>query len=220
MLSLEASAFDMLNASPNSSGSPSYDILSGSKMDVYTTGTVSGTISTNTITGASTAWTSVEGLGRGSKIRIGSYIYTVKSVDSATQITTYEALVSAIAALSTYEIKLDNLIVQFYTLPDEAENIYFRYQRIPYPLENDYDIPDLPYQYHHILVTAGSIWAWITKDKEESIRQEGIFSNEVREMWSRISNISKSRRYPRVSQDGRLEAYPIWPMSYGRPFSI
>ena len=202
--SLEATAFDMVEPSPSAEGSPSFEILIGTKLDVYTTGTISGTINTSIITGVGTGWLSVEGLGKGSKITIGSYVYTVKSVDSDTQITIYETQVVTSAALTTYSILLDNYIIQFFTIPDSQENIYFRYQRSGYPLINDYDIPDLPEQYHWILVHAGLIWAWHTKDKERSDIEQGIFEGAIKQMWNRIGYISVSRTYPRVSQDDIL----------------
>ena len=133
-------------------------------------------------------------------IPIGTNVYTVKSVDSDTQITIYEKLVVTVAA-SAYSILLDNYIIQIFQIPDAVENIYFRYQRIPAPLINDEDIPDLPDKYHYVLVTAGMIWAWMTKDKDEATKQEALFNSQISEMWKRIGNISKSLTFPRRSQD-------------------
>ena len=201
MEGVESSAFDIYEPTPQSQGSPSFEILVGTKLDTYTTGTISGSINTSTLTGVSTVWTSVEGLGKGSRITINTTVYTVKSVDSDTQITLYEKLSAAVAALTTYTIHLDNYIIQFYEIPDAAENIYFRYQRIPYPLINDEDIPDLPEKYHFILVTAGLIWAWMTKDKDEATKQEALFQSQVAQFWQRAGNISRSMTFPRKSQD-------------------
>ena len=201
MEGVESSAFDIYEPTPQSQGSPSFEILVGTKLDTYTTGTISGSINTSTLTEVSTVWTSVEGLGKGSRITINTTVYTVKSVDSDTQITLYEKLSAAVAALTTYTIHLDNYIIQFYEIPDAAENIYFRYQRIPYPLINDEDIPDLPEKYHYILVTAGLIWAWMTKDKDEATKQEALFQSQVAQFWQRAGNISRSMTFPRKSQD-------------------
>ena len=203
--SLEATAFDLLEPSPTAEGSPSYEILVGSKLDVYTTGTISGTVNTSVITGASTVWTSVEGLGKGSKITIGAYVYTVKTVDSDTQITIYETQSVTSAVLTTYSILLDNYVIQLFTIPNSAENIYFRYQRSVFLLINDYDIPDLPEQYHWILIHAGLIWAWHTKDKERSDIEQAIFEAAIKQMWNRIGYISVSRTYPRASQVDIME---------------
>jgi len=222
MVGLEASAFDIYEPTPQSKGSPNFEILKGTELDTYTTGTLSGTINTSTLTGSSTVWTSVEGLGKGSRITIGTVVYTVKSVDSDTQITIYEKLSATVSAGTTYIIHLDNYIIQFYQIPDAVENIYFRYQRIPYPLINDEDIPDLPEKYHYILVTAGLIWAWMTKDKEEATKQEALFEAQVWNMWRRIGNISRNLTFPRRSQDDiaynrRKYNYPA---GYNVPISL
>ena len=201
MVGIEPSAFDIYEPSPQSQGSPNFEILAGTKLDTYTTGTISGTVNLSVLTGAGTSWTGVDGLGKGSRITIGTVVYTIKSVDSDTQITIYEKLSSTVAALSTYIIHLDNYIIQFFQIPDSAENIYFRYQRIPYPLINDEDIPDLPEKYQYILITAGLIWAWETKDKDEAKAQEVIFQGQVAQFWKRAGNISRNLTFPRRSQD-------------------
>lgn len=217
--SVEPTAFDMMIPTPNAYGHPFMEILSGSRLDTYETGTLSGTVGTTTLTGVGTGWTSVEGLGRCSRITIGTYVYTVKSVDSDTQITLYEKLVATVGAGSSYSILLNNLIVQLYNIPNVVENIYYRYQRIAYPLYNDIDIPDLPDNWHWILVTAGQVWAWSTKDKEESIRQQAMFDAQVRMMWKRIGAPVPSRIYPRYSQDISWfnPDKPLAPSSYGIP---
>lgn len=218
---LEPSAFDIYEPAPQSQGSPVFNILSGTKLDTYATGTLSGTVNNSTLTGSSTIWTGVEGLGKGSRITIGSYVYTVKSVDSDTQITIYEKLSVTVAAGTAYTMHLDNFIIQFFPIPDAAENVYFRYQRIPYPLINDEDIPDLPEKYHNILVTAGLIWGWMVKDKEEATKQEALFNGQKQEMWNRIGNISRNISFPRRSQDDiamNRRRYNL-PSDYGVPIS-
>src|SRR3990167_2647421 len=60
MIGIEPSAFDMVEPSPESEGSPNYEILAGTKLDTYSTGTISGTVNASVITGSSTEWTSVE----------------------------------------------------------------------------------------------------------------------------------------------------------------
>ncbi|MDI6732322.1 MAG: hypothetical protein QME16_00115 [Planctomycetota bacterium] len=221
LVGIEPTAFDIYEPTPQSKGSPDFEILSGTKLDTYTTGTLSGTVNLSVLTGSSTVWTGVEGLGRGSRITIGSNVYTVKSVDSNTQITIYEKLSVTVSAGTSYTIHLDNYIIQFFPIPDAAENIYFRYQRIPFPLINDEDIPDLPEKYHYILITAGLIWAWMTKDKDEATKQEAMFNAQKQEMWARIGNISRSLSFPRRSQDDiamNRRRYNL-PADYGVPIS-
>ena len=223
IIDLEPSAFDLYEPSSQAEGSPRFSILAGTKLDTYSTGTVSGTVNASVITGSSTVWTGVNGLSRGSRITVGSAVYTVKTVDSDTQITIYE-LISATFTGSVYNVSLDNYIIQFAFIPDQIENIYFRYQRIPFPLINDQDIPDLPEKYHHILITAGLIWAWATKDKKEALVQEALFDAQRKEMWARIGNPSTNRVYPRMSQDdiynrANIPVGASMPNNYGFPIS-
>lgn len=220
LIDIENTAFDLANPSPSGEGDPMYSILAGSKLDTYTTGTISGTVGASTITGTSTVWSTLEGFGKGSIIIVGSASYTVKSVESDTSLTIYENITPAFTA-SAYTILLDNYIIQFDPIPDTAQNIYFKYQRIPYPLVDDQDIPDLPHQWHHILVTAGLIWAWETKDKAESKLQEALFLSQVQQMWTRIGYVSSNRSRPRASQDDiALRNHPAGmrlPSGYGYP---
>jgi len=220
IVDLENSAFDMYEPTPNAQGSPKFSILVGTKLDTYSTGTVSGTVNLSVITGSSTVWTGVEGLTKGSRITVGTVVYTVKTVDSDTQITIYEKI-SATFSASTYSISLDNYIIQLFNIPDAIENIYFKYQRVPFPLINDEDIPDLPEKYHHILITAGLIWAWATKDKAESLIQDALFEKQKENMWKRISNPSTNRVYRRISQDdvNRDDLTASLPSKYGFPIS-
>ena len=202
MGSIEATAFDILEPAAISQGSPRFDIIVGSKLDLYITGTVSGTSGASVITGSATAlWTSVEGLGKGTRITVGSNVYTVKSVDSDTQITIYELLAVNISSGTSYELLMDNIRLKVFPIPDIAEIIKYRYQRIAYPLRADIDIADLPDEWHYILVVAGLITAYQTKDKEEANRQFQRFFTLRNDMWRRIGAISSSRTYPRADQD-------------------
>lgn len=216
--SVEATAFDLIDPSSTREGQPRAEILIGTNRDLYNTGTVSGTANGSTITGSSTVWTDVLGLGRGSVITIGSSAYIVKSVDSDTQLTIYNKL-SVTSSGDTYEILLNNSIVKLDYIPDTVKNIYYRYQRIPYPLVNDQDIPDLPLKYHNVLVRYGLSFLWMVKDKNEATNQRTIYESEKRDMWRRLSNISTSRIYRRASQDNiyGVNKYfqPLPPASYG-----
>ena len=139
-------------------------------------------------------------MANGSRITVGTNTYTGTSIDSDTQITIYE-LIAVTVSSQTYTIHLDNPLIQISDIPDSAENIYYRYQRIPYPLIGDTDIPDLPEKYHKLLVTYAMAWAWLTKDKEESFRQFSLFNAGQSNMWVRCGNISSSRIYRRRLMD-------------------
>jgi len=200
LIGIPDTAFDVYEPTPTSEGNPNFQILIGSQLDENTTGTLSGSVNTSTLTGVGTSWLSVEGLSAGTRITIGANVYTVKSVDSNTQITIYDRLVSA-ATGASFILHLDNLIVQFFQIPDIVQHIYFRYQRIAAPLVNDQDIPDFPEKYQYVLITGGLIWAWMTKDKTEATKQEALFQAQIENVWKRIGNINRNVSLPRSSQD-------------------
>lgn len=150
MMSTNPTRLDTAFPTPKSYSEPNIVTIVGSKLDTYTTGTISGTNASHTITGSGTTWTSVEGLGRMSVIKVNNLAYTIKSVDSDTQITTYEALSAAIST-STYEILINNIVVQVYSVPSASRILFYRYFRMPSPMVNDNDVPDMPREWTYIL---------------------------------------------------------------------
>ena len=194
--------FDSSFPMPNSYSDPFKSIMVGTKLDTYTTGTVSATVNATTITGVDTAWTSVEGLGRMTNLRIGNNVYTVKSVDSATQITTYEAIATTVSG-ATYEITLNNLVVQLFNIPDTARHLYYRYFRIPAFLANDYDIPDMPHEWHWLLMYGALSIMFLHKGDVGKSQQEAEarFIDGLNMMKLKIGSFSPDRIYHRKSID-------------------
>lgn len=192
--------FDTAYPMPNSYSDPIKSVMIGTKLDTYATGTVSAT--GTTITGSGTSWTSVEGLGRMSKIRIGNYVYTVKSVDSDTQITSYEGVTTA-AAGSSYEIILNNIVVQLYSIPSAARLLYYRYFRIPVPVVNVYDVPDMPHGWHWLLMYGALSIVLMQKGdiNKAQIEAEARFLDGLNMMKMKIGSFSPDRIYKRKSID-------------------
>lgn len=222
LVSGEISGFDLFHPSPKSEGTPRFELSIGTKLDENTTGTLAGTVGLSVLDGTNTTWLSVEGLENGSRITIGANTYTAKNIDSDIKITIYESLAVTISS-QAFTIHLDNSLIQLSDIPDTALNIYYRYQRVPFPLIGDQDIPDLPEKYHKLLITYGCAWAWLTKDKEESFRQFSIFNSGLTKMWARLGNISSSRIYRRRSMDDRgfnFRGPPRPPSEYGFPIEL
>lgn len=132
-------------------GTPSNYTPNGRTRTTYSTGTLSGTSGSKTLTGSSTAWTSSD-IEQYDMIQIGDYAYTVNSVDSATSITLFENLVVTVSALSTYTAVMDRYTVELYPMPQYARAYPYIAQTMIPRLENMYDVPFIPEQYHHILV--------------------------------------------------------------------
>ena len=197
--------FDTLYPTPQAYSDPMFSIIVGTDVATYSTGTIEVASSAlTTITGsASPAWTSVEGLGRGSKIRIGNNVYTVKSVDSATQLTTYESM-AVVSAGAAYVITLDNIIAQLYLIPDTARLIYYRYFRKPQPLANDYDLPDMPDAFHHILLDGCLSQVWREKgDLTNQTDAENRFVIGMERMKQKLGSFAPDRISKRKSCDGQ-----------------
>jgi len=215
LFDIDPDVFDLLDARTTSEGDPFISSLIGSLKDEYTTGTVEATQGTSILTGTGTSWDTVEGLGRGTRITQGTTVFTVKSVDSAMQITIYETFTATISALATYTVHLNNYRLLLKDIPQSAQNVYFRYQRIPAPLENVQDLPDMPEQDQWFLIDAGTAWVWASKDKEHSRWLENRLDELlVKLRKSRVSATKVYRRLPFPISDGKYQ--PPIPGNYGR----
>lgn len=154
MTVFEASSLDLLEATPISSGSPSAIAIysSDSAPTVYSTGTLSGTIDTLTVTGSGTSWLS--NIYPGDRLTIGSYDYTIRSVDSDTQLSLYNYQQVTSAALTTYTItrqfgRIGRIMwpsVYNYTIEVRALRKYAN-------LVNDNDTNELLYRYPNTVLT-------------------------------------------------------------------
>ena len=225
LLSLHPSRFDEAYPMPKSYSDPTMEIMSGTKLDTYSTGTLSGTVNTSVLTGSSTVWTGVEGLGRMSRIRVGNNVYTVKSVDSNTQITIYEILTASIAASTSYVIDLSNLVVQVYQIPNAQRLLYYRKFRLPTPLVHDYDLPDMLSAWHWLLVYGALSMIFIQKGDIQKSQNEAEqrFVAGLMDMKLKEGSFTPDRIYKRKSIDripnrtDRLDG--LEPADFMRPYS-
>lgn len=143
--------FERWNVDPNSFTTPEKWKIWGKNDKTYSTGTVSGTSGASVITGASTAWTT-SGIQPYHILQVGDYAYTVKTVDSDTQITIYETLEVTISASTSYKVELDNWVIEVDPIPDVQLVIDGRgFREVP-PLVNNYDTVVLPEPLIYVLV--------------------------------------------------------------------
>lgn len=208
LIGMQASAFDILVPTPTAEGGPRFEVFSGTKEDTYITGTVAG--SGTTLTGTNTVWASVEGLGKGTRIKVSSQVLTVKSVASDTSITVYETISPDITAGTTHTVVLDNLIVQVYDIPDAAENIYYRHQRKTAPLVGDTDLPDMPAEWFWLLIEGALSIVWPVKDKDRAEIAEIRFKAGLADMKRVLGHPSQHQQYPRKEIDD-MSRYPLGP---------
>ena len=226
MLGLSYLDMDRWFPDPDTLNDPTYFAIIGRRDDRYTTGTVAVTAASRTITGTSTVWTGVDGLTRGSRISITDTgeVFTIDTVDSDTSLTVYELPATGDAS-SAYRIFLNNILVQVQPVPDASRLLYYRKQRLPYPLYNNEDEPDLPREYHYGLVWGGLMVAFNLLGRDQAAAEaERRWNQWIALQVQQIGIDSPAIDYPRKSQDrfvelagspyGRLPAnygYAMWP---------
>ncbi len=144
---VQGHSMDILTPSPLYKGYPVAVSLynSDSMPTTYTTGSVTGTINTRTLTGTATAW--LDNIFPGDKITIGSYDYTIYSVDTNTQITLYNNLVVA-AATASYTItrQMGRIMRMMWSSTDNF-TVDLHYLRKYAPLVNNLDTNELLYRF-------------------------------------------------------------------------
>lgn len=128
-----------------------YTVIGSKNGSNYSTGTVSGTINTNTLTGSGTAW--LANLEPGTEIVIGSYTYHVRSIESDTSLTLYQNLVVAISASTAYSAKLKNCVVVRFRTPTTQRVVHYWYWAKDYPFVNDNDEDWVAEIYSEVLIS-------------------------------------------------------------------
>ncbi len=202
MASVPPARFDKFFPSPYSYSDPTMEIMEGTNLDVYTTGTVSTVVNTTTITGIGTFWDTVEGLGRMTAIQVGNNVYTVKSVTDATHLEIYEPA-SVTVSTSAYSFNINNLRIQVYPIPEMQENLYYRYHRIPAPLVNSYDIADLPTQWQYLLIYGALSFVFLQKGdiNKSQIESENRFLEGLQNMKKKLGSYATDRQWLVAAQD-------------------
>lgn len=219
--STSASEFDVSHPSPSGTGVPRLSVFSGRATKTYSTGTVSMTSASRVLTGSSTLWTSVEGLTKGTKLKIGTLLFTVNIVNSDTQITVYEVATSDITAGTSYTAILDNYVVQLHSIPSAITTVYYRFQRIPAVLDADNDIPDLPYAMHQLIKTRMLPTFWRHKGMTDRAAQAEIDFDRDMVKWQMkyLLPVLDQKRpiHPFSNRQGMMEA--PWGSHTGVPLS-
>jgi hypothetical protein len=203
LLSLSPNTFDGVLPTPQNQADPLYEVNVGTMLETYSIGSVSATA--KTITGVATSWRTapiLNNVGRMSLIRIGNNVYTIQSVDSDTEITTYET-VSTAGAGSSYEITLNNVVVQLYFIPNASRVLKYRYFRLPVPMANDYDIPDMPHEFHWLLIYGALSMIYLQKGDANKSQEtsEARFLQGLEMMKLKLGTFAPNRVNRRKSID-------------------
>ncbi len=216
--------FDRLFSDVGSLGDPIYLTVIGRRDDRFITGTLALAANSRSITGTSTGWDAVDGLGDGSRIAVEDTgeVFTVRSVDSATAITAYE-LAAATEGSSTYIIFLNNIRIQVRDIPDAARHLYYRYQRRPFLPVRDYDELDAPLEHHGMFKEGLLSLAWQTKGNVNLANYyDKKFSAWLAEQVREIGHDSPMPVVVKESMDNLIGEFPRLrlPNTYGHALFI
>jgi hypothetical protein len=154
---IEPTGIDIVGPVPLYSGYPTAASIysSDSMPTTYSTGTLSGTINTNTVTGSGTSWLS--NIYPGDSITIGSYSYTVQKVDSDTQLSLYNKQQVTSTAGTTYTITRQfGRVLRILWPSNNNYTLDIRAMRKYVPLVNNRDTNELLYRYPDTVVTKAS----------------------------------------------------------------
>lgn len=148
----------------------------------YTTGTLSGTINTNTLTGVGTAWLS--NVKEGDGVLIGSTdtnVYTVSSVDSDTQISLYQSL-TATATGSSYVISRQfGKILRVYSVPDQPYVGFIKGLRHYTPLINNADTNEFLCRFPSAVIESA---VWREASSSPDPREDSLYQKSEL-MWAK-----------------------------------
>lgn len=221
LFSMTAGRFDELYPIATGTGVPGIDVHLGNPNKTYSTGTLAMVASTRTIDGSNTAWFSAEGVTTGTKLKIGTLIFTVKSVDDDTTITTYELATATIGAGTTYIAILDNPEILLSSIPDSVLTFFYRFQRIPEIMDADNDLPDLPYPMHPLIGLGMQPFLWRHKGMiDRAIATQSQFDKELAQWKTHYNLPVTSRKYLiQPHQMGRGIPLARWPAGTGVPLN-
>ena len=119
---------------------------------------VSASSGTKVITGSGTSWSS-SNVEAYDLLKVGSVVYRVKSVDSTTQLTVYEDIITTISAGSSYTLVNDAWKIDLWPTPNATIAFELKASKILPRLQNDSDIPEFPDNWHNILVKGAVVLA-------------------------------------------------------------
>lgn len=131
----------------------------------YTTGTLSASINTNTWTGVGTAWLS--NIEPGALLTVGAYTYTVRRVNSDTELETYQLAMTAVSG-SNYTATIKNQMVIRFKLPTTQRIVSYWYYAKDAALFNDNDEDWICEQFPKVIIDG--VLKYDYADKADSVR--------------------------------------------------
>jgi len=158
-----------------------YTVIGRKDMTLDSTGTVSGTINTNTLTGSGTSWLST--LEPGMEIVVGSYTYHVRSIESDTSVTLYQYLAATITAGTSFAAKGKNCIVVRFREPTAQRIVHYWYWAKSYPLVNDIDEDWVAEIYNEVLLSGAVNKDYLDKnDVARASLSKQVYEDNIKNM--------------------------------------
>jgi len=145
----------------------------------YTTGTVSGTINTQTLTGVGTAWLTNITPGEDILINGDTNTYTVRSVSTDTSLTLYQKLMATATSATYTATDLYGKVLRLTGSPDQAYVLFLKGLRQYVPMINTADSNELLYRYPHAVIES-AIWREAGSSPDD--REDGLYMRAER-MW-------------------------------------
>ncbi len=168
-------------------------------VSTYTTGSVSGTVDTKTLTGSGTTF--IDNVFEGTKVTIGTLVYNVESVDSNTQLTLVQNLKVAVASGTTYSAETKNRsLISLSSTPDPVINLSLVYSKNTYDYLNDNDEPEIWSGYEHIMVDGMYAYLLEKKTSEKALPYRTVYEAEIKAAWGTILNKNGPKKASIYSQ--------------------
>jgi hypothetical protein len=147
----------------------------------YTTGTVSGSANSATLTGVGTAWLANVKEGDAITLNGDTTIYTVYKVDSDTQITLYNLLVGAVSGVTYSVSRQFGKILRLLPVADRAHVAFVKGLRNYAPLVNNSDTNELLHRYPSAVIESV---VWREASSSPDPREDSLYQKSEM-MWAR-----------------------------------
>ncbi len=160
---------------------PTVYTVIGRKDDAqYSTGTISGSINSNTLVGVGTAW--LANIKPGYSILVGTTTYHVRSVESDTDLTLYQSLTVALGG-STYTAKGKNCLNIRFREPVSQRIVHYWYWAKDYPFVNDADEDWIAEIYSEILISGAVNKDYLDKnDVARASLSKQVYEDNIKNM--------------------------------------
>lgn len=158
----------------------------------YTTGTVTGTINDNFLTGGSTSW--LANLEPGMEVTTGTNVYHIKRVISDTSIELYQRLVVAVTN-SAYSAKAKNSLIVRFREPASQRIVHYWYWAKDYPFINDTDEDWIAETFPRVIINGIAYFDYVDKnDVARATTSHTIYEDSIKNMKVAIDSAMSGPR--------------------------